>query len=195
MANRTVHVTVGFILGIIYIPIDIIVINNGFNESNLSQTWLFWVIAILLSILGSEGPDLDQLYGFMSHRDIVTHSTLYPAIFFTVGMWWRITVNHALVSALIPFLIAFASHLFLDFFPNISLKDLADGNLRIGAKKGAYLVHLPFYYEDKKGKERKALSVKGTEWWLIINSLITCVMALLLATVNYYYPALPPIYF
>ncbi len=73
LANRTAHVTIGIILGAAYIPIDFILINQKFG-AGLSDIWLYWVIALLLAIIGAEGPDFDVLYNFMSHRDIVSHS-------------------------------------------------------------------------------------------------------------------------
>ncbi|NHJ46985.1 MAG: hypothetical protein FK733_04275 [Asgard group archaeon] len=194
MANRTAHVTVGFILGAIYIPIDILIINNGFSLTLLRDTWLFWVIGLYLAILGSESPDLDHLLPFMSHRDIVTHSAFFPAILFSGGMWWKyriikdasLAVLNASITVIIPYLLAYGSHLFLDFFPNINIKDLANGEIRVKEKKGAFLMHLPFYVKDKKGKERKTLNVKGTEWWLIINSWLIGAMAALLAVAGYF---------
>jgi hypothetical protein len=194
VANRQAHVAVGVVLWAIYIPIDILFINDKFNLTMLRETWLFWIIALCLAILGSEGPDLDHLFPFMTHRDIISHSAFFPAILFGGAMWWKyriikdaaLTVLNATITAVIPFLLAYASHLFLDYFPNIDIKDLANGEIRVKEKKGAFLMHLPFYYEDKKGKERKTLSVKGTERWLIINSFFITIMALLLATAKYY---------
>ncbi len=186
VANRTAHVTFGFIVGAAYIPIDIIVINQGLGADYLRDTWLFWIIALLLTIIGSEGPDFDQLYSFMTHRDILSHSAFFPGLIFGVCMWWRITANHALVSAFIPFLFAYGSHLFLDYFPNINVRDLTNGKLRIGEKKGAFLMHLPFFFKDKNGKERRTLDVKKTETWVVINFLLCITMGLLLATTKYF---------
>ncbi|MHA1212587.1 MAG: hypothetical protein ACTSSH_09005 [Candidatus Heimdallarchaeota archaeon] len=191
MANRTAHVTVGLFIGAAYIPIDILLINKG--ENPFSVTWPFWVIALLLTILGSEGPDFDQLYGFMSHRDFLTHSAFYPGLFFGVCMWFKITTNHFLVTAFIPYLLAYGSHLFLDYFPNIDVRKLKDGKFRIKEKKGTFLIHFPYYFKTKEGKERKTLSVKKTEAWLLVNAFLCTAMALLLAFVKYYYPGtLPP---
>ncbi|RLI71209.1 MAG: hypothetical protein DRP02_05530 [Candidatus Gerdarchaeota archaeon] len=194
LANRTAHVSFGFILGMIYIPIDIIVINNNLNFPYLKNTWPFWILALMLTILGSEGPDFDQLYNFMSHRDIITHSAFYPGIFFGIGIWFRLTTNHVLVTVFIPFLIAYASHLFLDYFPNIDTRDLYKGELRIKEKKGTFLMHMPFLFEDRKGKKRKTLDVKHTERWLLVNAVLTFAMAMLLSLAKYYYP-LPPLSF
>ena len=180
MANRTAHVTFGAILAIIFIPIDIILINNNFGLLPV-DTWFFYVIGFLLAIIGSEGPDFDQLYSFMSHRDIVSHSCIYPGIVFGVSMWWRITQYNIaydpLISIFIPFMIAYASHLFLDYFPNIQVRKLTDGALRIGEKKGTFLMHVPFIYKDRKGRTRRTLNVKGTEWWLLGNAFIIMSMA------------------
>ncbi|GAJ04115.1 unnamed protein product, partial [marine sediment metagenome] len=46
----------GMLLAAIYIPIDIIVINDNLNATYLWQTWMVWIIAFLLAIIGSEGP-------------------------------------------------------------------------------------------------------------------------------------------
>ncbi|MFW9924754.1 MAG: metal-dependent hydrolase [Candidatus Thorarchaeota archaeon] len=186
MANRTTHVSFGVFLGAAYIPIDFIIINQKFGVTSLSEIWLFWVIAILLAIIGSEGPDFDQLYSFMSHRDIVSHSAFYPGVIFGLCMWWRFTVNDPLVSSFIPFLIAYSSHLFLDYFPNINLRDLHKGEIRIGEKKGTFLMHVPFIYKDKDGKVRRTLGVKKTEWWLLSNSFLCIAMATLLALARLY---------
>lgn len=176
----------GILLGAIYIPIDIIVINENLNATYLWQTWMVWIIAFLLSILGSEAPDFDILYSFMSHRDIVSHSAIYPGLLFAVGFWWKFTINHALVSAFIPFMIAYSSHLFLDYFPNIDMRKLRDGQLRIKEKKGTFLMHVPFIYKNREGKIRRTLDVKGTERWLLINSFLCFAMAMLLAFARYY---------
>jgi len=194
LANRTAHVTFGFIVGAIYVPIEIIVINQNLGAMYLKETWLFWIIALLLTILGSEGPDFDQLYGFMTHRDVLSHSAIFPGMLFGVCMWWRLTVNHALVSAFIPYFLAYGSHLFLDYFPNINIRDLTNGTLRIGEKKGTFLMHLPFFYKSNDGKERRTLNVKKTETWLVINSFMCTAMGLLLATAKYY-AILPPMTF
>lgn len=176
----------GMLLAAIYIPIDIIVINDNLNATYLWQTWMIWIIAFLLAIIGSEGPDFDVLYSFMSHRDIVSHSAIYPGILFAVGFWWKFTINHALVSAFIPFMIAYSSHLFLDYFPNIDMRKLRDGQLRIKEKKGTFLMHVPFIYKNREGKIRRTLDVKGTERWLLTNSFLCFAMAMLLAFARYY---------
>ncbi|MHA1156884.1 MAG: hypothetical protein ACTSQK_12320 [Candidatus Heimdallarchaeota archaeon] len=185
MANRTAHVTIGIILGAAYIPIDFIFINQKFG-AGLSDIWLYWVIALLLAILGAEGPDFDVLYNFMSHRDIVSHSSFYPGIVFGLSMWWRVTANDPLISCFIPFIIAYGSHLFLDYFPNINIRDLRNGELRIGQKKGTFLMHVPFIFKDRKGKQRRTLNVKWTERWLLGNAFLCVCMALLLALARLY---------
>ncbi len=120
----------------------------------------------------------------MSHRDIVSHSAFYPGIVFGVTIYWRIAqyniVFDPLISVFIPYLIGYASHLFLDYFANIDLRKLKDGKLRIGQKKGTFLMHVPFIYKDRKGKTRRTLDVKGTEWWLLSNAFICMAMASLL---------------
>lgn len=194
MANRTFHVSMGMLLAAIYIPIDIIVINDNLNATYLWQTWMVWIIAFLLAIIGSEGPDFDVLYSFMSHRDIVSHSAIYPGLLFAVGFWWKFTINHALVSAFIPFMIGYSSHLFLDYFPNIDMRKLRDGKLRIKEKKGTFLMHVPFIYKNREGKIRRTLDVKGTERWLLTNSFLCFAMAMLLAFARYY-TNLPPMVF
>ena len=185
MANRTAHVTIGVILGGAYIPIDFILINQTFGEG-LKDIWLYFVIALLLAILGAEGPDFDVLYSFMSHRDLISHSAFYPGVVFGLSMWWRLTVNDPLVSCFIPFIIAYGSHLFLDYFPNIQIRDLKDGGLRIGEKKGTFLIHVPFIYEDRKGRKRKTMNVKWTERWLLGNAFLCTCMGLLLALARFY---------
>ena len=183
LANRTAHVTVGLLLGAAYIPIDFIVINENFGTS-LADAWYLWVIGLLLAIIGSEGPDFDQLYNFMSHRDIVSHSAIFPGIVFGLSLWWRFGHNDPLVSCFVPFLLAYGSHLFLDYFPNINVRDLRNGELRIGQKKGTFLMHVPFIYKDRKGKERRTLDVKKTEWWLLSNAFLCSSMAGILAVIR-----------
>jgi hypothetical protein len=184
MANKTVHVTVGVILALIYIPIDFYVINN-----DISYTWLYWLAAVLLAIVGSEGPDLDHLYSFMSHRDIVTHSAIYPGIIFGLCVWWRLSYAEPILSVFIPFFIAYSSHLFLDYFPNVDLRKLSDGEIRIKEKRGTFLMHVPFIYRTKEGKERRTLDVKNTERWLLTNAfLVFCMGAFLIImqTLDYF---------
>ncbi|MBD3189784.1 MAG: hypothetical protein GF308_04030 [Candidatus Heimdallarchaeota archaeon] len=180
LANRTAHVTVGVILAFAYVPIEFFIINEQYPF-----TWIHWVTAILLAIVGSEGPDLDQLYSFMSHRDVVTHSALYPGIIFGVCLWWRLTVNSALISCFIPFLLAYGSHLFLDYFPRIQVKDMLNKGIRISEKRGTFLMHVPFVYKTKEGKERKTLNVKQTERWLMFNAFLCVVMAVFLAVTRF----------
>ena len=185
MANRTAHVTIGILLGGAYIPIDFILINDTFGVQ-LGDIWLYFVIALLLAIIGAEAPDFDALYSFMSHRDIVSHSSFFPGVVFGLCMWWKLTVNDPLISCFIPFIIAYGSHLFLDYFPNINIRDLRNGELRIGEKKGTFLMHVPFIYKDRKGKERRTLNVKWTERWLLGNAFLCTCMGLLLALARFY---------
>jgi len=184
LANRTAHVSFGLFLGAAYIPIDFIIINQSFGTS-IADAWYLWIIALLLAIIGAEGPDFDQLYSFMSHRDIVSHSAFYPGIIFGLSLWWRFSQNDPLVSCFVPFLIAYGSHLFLDYFPNINIRDLRNGELRIGEKKGTFLMHVPFIYKDRKGKLRRTLGAKKTEWWLLGNAFLCTVMACLLAIIRF----------
>jgi hypothetical protein len=178
LANRTTHVTIGIILALTYIPIEFFVINEEYPF-----TWVHWVTAILLAIIGSEGPDLDQLYSFMTHRDLVTHSAIFPGVVFGLCLWWRLEVNSALISCYIPFLLAYGSHLFLDFFPRIQFRDMFNKGIRISEKRGAFLIHVPFIYQTNDGKERKTLTVKRTEQWLLFNSFLCTVMSgILIAT-------------
>ncbi|NHJ86273.1 MAG: metal-dependent hydrolase [Asgard group archaeon] len=189
MTNRTAHVSIGFILAAAYVPVDFLVINSRFGLT-LKETWIFWVIGLLLGILGSEGPDFDQLYGFMSHRDIITHSAIYPGAIFAVAMWLRVTgdetTDYILISSFIPFLLGYSSHLLLDYFPNIDVRKLRDGEFRIKEKKGTFLMHVPFIYKSNDGKERRTLNVKNTERWLLANSFLCLAMAVLLALARYY---------
>ena len=83
-------------------------------------------------------------------------------------------------------MIAYSSHLFLDYFPNIDMRKLRDGQLRIKEKKGTFLMHVPFIYKNREGKIRRTLDVKGTERWLLINSALCFAMAMLLAFARYY---------
>jgi hypothetical protein len=191
LANRTTHVTFGVILGAAYIPIDFLLINPGIGY--LQNAWLYWVVAVLLAILGSEGPDFDHLYSFMSHRDIVSHSAIYPGIMFGLCIWWKLTINDPLIGCFIPFMIAYASHLFLDYFPNIDLRKLSDGEIRIKEKKGTFLMHVPFIYKDRDGKERRTLDVKNTERWLLINAFLCSSMAGLLIAASYF-PSVPDLF-
>jgi hypothetical protein len=151
---------------------------------------MVWLIAFLLAILGSEGPDFDVLYSFMSHRDIVSHSAIYPGIMFAFCMWRKVVDNPVLVSAFIPFMIAYSSHLFLDYFPNIDMRKLRDGKFRIKEKKGTFLMHVPFVYKNREGKVRRTLDVKGTERWLLTNAFLCFAMAMLLSLAKYYVPSL-----
>ncbi len=189
MANRTAHVTIGVILGAAYIPVEFFIINKH-NGIPFEYSWLYWVAAILLAIIGAEAPDFDHLYNFMSHRDILTHSSFYPGIIFGLCIWWKLTVNDPLIGCFIPYLIAYSSHLVLDYFPNIDMRKLSDGVLRISEKKGYFLMHVPFIFKDKDGKERRTLNVKNTERWLLGHSFLCLAMAAVLAAATYF-PGVP----
>ena len=186
MANRTLHVTLGIIITMIYLPFDFIYVNGSYGML-LRDAWIYWVVAILLGLIGAEGPDFDQLYGFMSHRDIISHSILFPGAIFAMAMIWRITVeNNPIITAFIPFIMAYGLHLFIDIFPNIRIRDIPNKKIRISEKKGTYLMHLPFIYKNLKGKERHTLGVHQTEFWLIVNAILCSTMSLLISLARYY---------
>lgn len=189
MANRTAHVTIGVFFGAIYIPLEFLVIHENLGMT-LRESWLYWVAALLLAVIGAEAPDFDQLYGFMTHRDILTHSSIYPGIIFGLCLWWKLTVNNLLIGCFIPYLIAYSTHLVLDYFPNIDMRKLRDGKLRIKEKKGYFLMHVPFIYKDKDGKERRTLSVKNTERWLLFHAFLCYAMAGVLIASSYF-PGVP----
>ncbi|MHA1127014.1 MAG: metal-dependent hydrolase [Candidatus Heimdallarchaeota archaeon] len=192
ISHRTAHVTIGVILGAAYIPVEFLVINSKLGIP-LKHSWLYWVAALLLAIIGAEAPDFDHLYSFMSHRDIVSHSAIYPGIVFGLCIWWKLTVNNLLIGCFIPFLIAYSSHLVLDYFQNIDMKKLSDGELRIKEKKGYFLMHVPFIYKDREGKTRRTLSVKNTERWLLGNAFLCLAMAAVLAAASYF-PDVPDLF-
>jgi membrane-bound metal-dependent hydrolase YbcI (DUF457 family) len=157
-----------------------------------------WItLGLFLSLFGSTLPDYDLLYKYLSpwhHRSAITHSALIPTIALLVYFYPTPLHNYAIL--VVCFMLGFASHLFLDYFPSVDIEKLiwktkyaeaADAiisSLLIGLtpverlskedlKKlsGTFNIHFPQKIPIGK-KMRKTLTPKLTRIWLISNGMI-----------------------
>ena len=162
-------------------------------------------LGLFMALFGSTLPDYDLLYKYLSpwhHRSLITHSALIPATAILIYFYPAPIRNYALL--LVPFMIGFTFHLFLDLFPNTDVEKLLkeekywqsfeavlkaaeiglteQKDLTKEARKrlrGTYNIHLPRRIVVRK-KERKTLSPDQTRIWLTINGSIVLVLAFVL---------------
>ncbi len=153
---------------------------------------IYLAVALLLVLTGAEIADYDKAIMWMQHRDWLTHSLVIPTVFAAIVMIYTLVrvgnplqallynpgVNNVLLIAMVPFVLGAASHLFLDYFPPIDLKNLnrqeraleagyqaADlyisgmtGKELFRRLQGSALVH--FWWEVKVPKEEKKKKTK-----------------------------------
>ena len=191
-------------------------INYPYLIGSVELSLLGIVVTLLVAIVGAEAPDWDLMVSWMQHRDILTHSAFIPVIIAGIVLIDTFMFNHtepAIVRmVLVPFTLAFASHLFLDLFPNVDPeKELKKegvthtaalllgsfisgltGVETIKALRGTYLIHLPFKMKVKSEKDvgewemRKTLPLHATRWWLFGNGIVTFILSVVLfLSVNY----------
>ncbi len=195
MANRTWHVTGGFITYVI-----ILLWLYYANSFIFQVTDIAWLIeALFLALFGAEFPDLDKLEifeGHIDHRDWFFHSSIIVTIITATMIW-----THPSYNVLLPlmgfFSMGLGSHLLLDLFPTYKKSDTPLGKIKSlilwfisglsGDAKdpyhfgGTYTIHFSFVMIGKK-----SISVRATRLWLFINSLISIFMgAILIQTFIY----------
>jgi len=165
-----------------------------------------WItLGLFLALFGSTLSDYDLLYKYLSpwhHRSVITHSALIPTIALLIYLYP--TPFHSYAILAVCFMLGFASHLFLDYFPSVDIEKLIKetkyaeaieaiiSSLRIGltldeclskedSKKlsGTYNIHFPQKILIGK-KMRKTLTPKLTRIWLISHGIIVLAYGMLL---------------
>jgi len=165
-----------------------------------------WItLGLFLSLFGSTVSDYDLLYKYLSpwhHRSVITHSALIPTIALLAYLYPTPLRSYAIL--VVCFMLGFASHLFLDYFPSVDIEKLIKemkyeeagktitSSLIIGLTPVEYLskedfkklsgtfnIHFPQKILIGK-KMRKTLTPKLTRIWLISNSIIILAYDMLL---------------
>lgn len=165
-----------------------------------------WItLGLFLSLFGSTVSDYDLLYKYLSpwhHRSVITHSALIPTIALLAYLYPTPLRSYAIL--VVCFMLGFASHLFLDYFPSVDIEKLIKemkyeeagktitSSLIIGLTPVEYLskedfkklsgtfnIHFPQKILIGK-KMRKTLTPKLTRIWLISNSIIILAYGMLL---------------
>lgn len=165
-----------------------------------------WItLGLFLSLFGSTVSDYDLLYKYLSpwhHRSVITHSALIPTIALLAYLYPTPLRSYAIL--VVCFMLGFASHLFLDYFPSVDIEKLIKemkyeeagktitSSLIIGLTPVEYLskedfkklsgtfnIHFPQKILLGK-KMRKTLTPKLTRIWLISNSIIILAYGMLL---------------
>ncbi|MHA1208920.1 MAG: hypothetical protein ACTSSA_06170 [Candidatus Freyarchaeota archaeon] len=112
----------------------IIPISRTLNSADI----IYLAITLLLVLTGAEIADYDKAIMWMQHRDFLTHSCVIPTIFAVIVMVFTVVqigdpiqsllfdtgVNNVLLIAMVSFILGAASHLLLDYFPPVNLKEL-----------------------------------------------------------------------
>jgi hypothetical protein len=165
-----------------------------------------WItLGLFLSLFGSTVSDYDLLYKYLSpwhHRSVITHSALIQTIALLAYLYPTPLRSYAIL--VVCFMLGFASHLFLDYFPSVDIEKLIKemkyeeagktitSSLIIGLTPVEYLskedfkklsgtfnIHFPQKILLGK-KMRKTLTPKLTRIWLISNSIIILAYGMLL---------------
>ncbi|MEM1658885.1 MAG: hypothetical protein QXX87_05855 [Candidatus Jordarchaeales archaeon] len=180
-----------------------------FHLRSITLRDIVWItVAFFLSLTGAEIADFDYAVTWMDHRDWLTHSAIIPSIpaivvllsTFNDTFMQEPRLGLSLLLAVIPLVLAAASHLIIDIFPSIPIEELAkkgkyvelairmadsvtrgmtltEFNKRMS---GGYLIHFWWSIKTEKGKKKRTLNEKETKTWLITNGLILTVVALTL---------------
>ena len=211
MAAAKYHVLAGFVTFAIF-AVAYFIHFNFFSASERAPSLLAllsdykWVtVGLFLSLFGSTLSDYDLLYKYLSpwhHRSAITHSALIPTIALLVYLYPTPLKDYAIL--VVCFMLGFASHLFLDYFPSVDIEKLIKemkygeaaeaivSSFLIGLtpveslskedlKKlsGTFNIHFPQKILIGK-KMRKTLTPKLTRIWLIFNTIIVLVYGILL---------------
>lgn len=165
-----------------------------------------WItLGLFLSLFGSTLSDYDLLYKYLSpwhHRSAITHSALIPTIALLIYLYPTPIHNYAIL--VVCFMLGFASHLFLDYFPSVDIEKLIKkmkyaeaaktitSSLRIGLTPVEYLskedfkklsgtYNINFPQKILIGKKmKKTLTPKLTRIWLISHGIIVLAYGMLL---------------
>lgn len=208
MAAAKYHVLAGFVTFAIFAAAYFVHFSFFREEPSLlallsDYKWV--TLGLFLSLFGSTLSDYDLLYKYLSpwhHRSAITHSALIPT---TALLIYLIpTLVHSYVILVVCFMLGFASHLFLDYFPSVDIEKLiketkyaeASGaitsSLLIGLtpvedlsnedrKKLSGTFNIQFPQKILIGKKmRKTFTPKLTRIWLIINGAIVSAYGVLL---------------
>lgn len=208
MAAAKYHVLAGFVTFAIFAAAYFVHFSFFREEPSLlallsDYKWV--TLGLFLSLFGSTLSDYDLLYKYLSpwhHRSVITHSALIPT---TALLIYLIpTLIHSYAILVVCFMLGFASHLFLDYFPSVDIEklikemkyaeasDAVISSLLIGLtpvehlsnedlKKlsGTFNIHFPQKILIGK-KMRQTLTPKLTRIWLIFNGAIVFTYGVLL---------------
>jgi hypothetical protein len=208
VAAAKYHVLAGFVTFAIFAAAYFIHFTFFRVEPNLlallsDYKWI--ALGLFLSLFGSTLSDYDLLYKYLSpwhHRSAITHSALIPTIALLAYLYPAPLRNYAIL--VVCFMLGFASHLFLDYFPSVDIEKLIKemkyekavktitSSLIIGLtpveylskedfKKlsGTYNIHFPQKILIGK-KMRKTFTPKLTRIWLILHMIIVLAYGVLL---------------
>lgn len=208
MAAAKYHVLAGFVTFAIFAAAYFVHFNFFREEPSLlallsDYKWV--TLGLFLSLFGSTLSDYDLLYKYLSpwhHRSAITHSALIPTTALLIYLIPTLVHNYAIL--VVCFMLGFASHLFLDYFPSVDIEKLiketkyaeASGaitsSLLIGLtpvedlsnedrKKLSGTFNIQFPQKILIGKKmRKTFTPKLTRIWLIINGAIVSAYGVLL---------------
>jgi len=194
------HVLAGFVIFAIFEAAYFVHFNFFRVEPDLMallSDYKWATLGLFLALFGSTLSDYDLFYKCLSpwhHRSVITHSALIPTIALLTYLYPSRIHNYAIL--IVCFMLGFASHLFLDYFPSVDVEKLIKktkyteavetitSSLLIGLtpveslskenlKKlsGTYNIHFPQKILIKK-KMRKTLTPKLTRIWLIFHGII-----------------------
>lgn len=208
MAAAKYHVLAGFVTFAIFAAAYFVYFTLFRVEPSLLtllSDYKWTTLGLFLSLFGSTLSDYDLLYKYLSpwhHRSAITHSALIPTIALLIYLYP--TPLHDYAILVVCFMLGFASHLFLDYFPSVDIEKLIKkmkyaeaaetitSSLRIGLRpveclskedfkklSGTYNIHFPKKIVIEK-KMRKTLTPKLTRIWLISHGIIVLAYGMLL---------------
>jgi hypothetical protein len=208
VAAAKYHVLAGFVTFAIFAAAYFVHFNFFREEPSLlallsDYKWI--TLGLFLSLFGSTLSDYDLLYKYLSpwhHRSAITHSALIPTTALLIYSIPTLIHNYAIL--VVCFMLGFASHLFLDYFPSVDTEklikemkyarasDAVVSSLLIGLtpvedlsnedlKKLSGTFNIQFPQKILIGKKmRKTLTPKLTRIWLIINGAVVSAYGVLL---------------
>jgi hypothetical protein len=208
VAAAKYHVLAGFVIFAIFAAAFFVYFTLFRDEPSLLallSDYKWTTLGLFLSLFGSTLSDYDLLYKYLNpwhHRSALSHSALIPTIALLIYLYP--TPLHDYAILVVCFMLGFASHLFLDYFPSVDIEKLIKemkyaeateaitSSLVIGLTPVEYLSKEDFkrlsgtynIYFPKKiligKKKRKTLTPKLTRIWLIFNGVIVFAYSMLL---------------